>query len=481
MRRGSQIELAALGLIFIVLVPMQVFAQNERGKSLYEKWCAHCHGMGGDGKGSVAELLDPKPLDFTHGFFKFKSTPTGQVASDEDLFRTITQGLPGTAMPAWGHLLSEEDRRQVIAYIKTLSERFKGTGPPPPIPLGKEPPMTAESIAKGREIFHKKAQPPCTLCHGENGRGNGPAAAVLPVRPRNLTQPWLYRGGFTTQDIFLRVSIGIERTPMPGFANQLTEEERWQVAHYVRSLQEERWLGSSLNGERVQQLPSSPEDPEWDEADFLDIPLAGQIIVEPRMFNPRVDSVRVRALYTDMDIAVLLEWDDPWPNTGEGTPPDGAGIQFPVKLSGGIAKPHFGMGDTQNPVYIWAWWANNKEAKEYNARGPKQESIIRQPQSDVVVQSLYKDGRYRIAFTRSLITEGEDDLQFETGKSTPFALMAYDGSNGEEHGRKAISAWYYVTLVPPRPMSVYVAPPLVGLLLLVTELLIARVARGKKI
>src|SRR3990172_3808821 len=107
----------------------------EAGKQIYNFRCAPCHGFGGAGDGPAAMTLDPRPRDFTRGLFKFKSSPPGEVVLDEDLFRTISRGIPGTAMPSWKHLLSEEQRWQVIAYIKTFSNRFKEAKPAPPVPV----------------------------------------------------------------------------------------------------------------------------------------------------------------------------------------------------------------------------------------------------------------------------------------------------------------------------------------------------------
>ena len=88
------------------------------GKVIYEKKCYYCHGIKGDGNGSVSPRLDPKPRDFTTNEYKIRSTKLGELPTDEDIFRIITSGIEGTAMPSW-KTLSKEDRWQVIDYIKT--------------------------------------------------------------------------------------------------------------------------------------------------------------------------------------------------------------------------------------------------------------------------------------------------------------------------------------------------------------------------
>src|SRR5207247_1491942 len=72
-----------------------------RGKEEFEEHCIGCHGVRGDGNGLAATFLFPRPRDFTIGVFKFRSTPSGSLPTDGDLFRTITRGVRWTAMPTW--------------------------------------------------------------------------------------------------------------------------------------------------------------------------------------------------------------------------------------------------------------------------------------------------------------------------------------------------------------------------------------------
>ncbi|MBI5049170.1 MAG: hypothetical protein HZB54_09555, partial [Deltaproteobacteria bacterium] len=69
----------------------------EKGKLIYFKRCSFCHGLEGDGDGPAADSLDPRPRDFTAGTYKFRTTQSGELPTDEDLFRTISRGLNGTA------------------------------------------------------------------------------------------------------------------------------------------------------------------------------------------------------------------------------------------------------------------------------------------------------------------------------------------------------------------------------------------------
>ena len=93
----------------------------ELGRVTYEKKCLACHGPLGDGEGEAAYLLYPRPRDFTTGRFRLISTWDG-IPVDEDLFRTISRGMPGSAMPSWAHL-PEETRWGLVHYVKSFSKR----------------------------------------------------------------------------------------------------------------------------------------------------------------------------------------------------------------------------------------------------------------------------------------------------------------------------------------------------------------------
>jgi putative copper resistance protein D len=85
------------------------------------------------------------------------------------------------------------------------------------------------SIARGQPLYAEN----CAVCHGPNGYGDGPAAAALPIKPADLTGAHLFHHGEGT--LFWWVSHGIAGTPMPGFADQLGETERWDVLNFLRA------------------------------------------------------------------------------------------------------------------------------------------------------------------------------------------------------------------------------------------------------
>ena len=82
----------------------------QKGKEIYEKKCASCHGDKGDGKGPLSKGLNPKPTNFKESH--------GKKMTDGEHFWKITTGRD--PMPSYGKDLTEEDRWHVINYINML-------------------------------------------------------------------------------------------------------------------------------------------------------------------------------------------------------------------------------------------------------------------------------------------------------------------------------------------------------------------------
>lgn len=219
-----------------------------RGRQLYATRCAVCHGADGDGRGPVASSLDPPPRDLTRALYRVRSTRPGDPPSDDDLFQTITRGLDGTAMPAWSGL-SEADRWALVDAIKSFSTRFDGA-PPVALAVPTPPELTQAALERGRKSFRRYG---CVDCHGEHGRGDGPAAPKLvdtagrPLRPYDMSTGRPKRGN-TPVDLFLTVRSGIEGTPMPGYAEAMSEEDTWELVAFVRSLSEGQALVARAAG-----------------------------------------------------------------------------------------------------------------------------------------------------------------------------------------------------------------------------------------
>jgi mono/diheme cytochrome c family protein len=90
-------------------------------------------------------------------------------------------------------------------------------------------PATAESIAKGQNLYKKS----CELCHGEKGDGSGQMASILTKKPSNLTDKKAM-AKFTDGELFWMITKG--KLPMPTFEKTITATDRWHIVNFVRSL-----------------------------------------------------------------------------------------------------------------------------------------------------------------------------------------------------------------------------------------------------
>jgi mono/diheme cytochrome c family protein len=210
----------------------------KKGKALYQRYCIFCHGEYGDGRGDSAPYLDPKPRDFTKATFKCRSTPSGTLPLDSDLYDTISRGVHASGMPSWKPL-TRQDRVDLVAYIKGFSPRFQEEKPGAPVVIPPESPTSPDSVKRGAELFQSMN---CWLCHGKEGRGNGPSASSLtdskgnPITPFDLSSGPRFKCGDSDQGLFRDLTTGIDGTPMPSFADALKPDQIWDVVHYIHTL-----------------------------------------------------------------------------------------------------------------------------------------------------------------------------------------------------------------------------------------------------
>lgn len=242
---AGRMDRAALGYATLVVLLATALAGSQTrseeepgtdGAALYRSECAGCHGENGDGKGRADPELRPPPRDLTRGKFKLRSTNPRAPVSTDEIFATITNGMPGTAMFSF-RFLPTEQRRRLAEHVRRLSVP-DSKEPGASVPVGEPLPSTPELIEKGRREYINLG---CPACHGPEGRGDGPAAEALkdewgnPDPPRDLVaEP--YRGGDASQEIYLRLAIGMPGTPMPGYADVASLEVLWAIVAYLRSI-----------------------------------------------------------------------------------------------------------------------------------------------------------------------------------------------------------------------------------------------------
>jgi len=171
----------------------------EKGERLYGWNCMPCHGAEGKGDGPVADRLALRPRNYTRGLFKLKTSEGGEAPFDEDLYRTITSGIPASGMPSFRHF-DPQERWALVAVVKSLAQQTREDGTPirhfernparTRVRLSSRPDRTDED--RGAWLFRTGVQ--CALCHGSKGRGDGPAAGALtdavgrPVRVPDMTR-----------------------------------------------------------------------------------------------------------------------------------------------------------------------------------------------------------------------------------------------------------------------------------------------------
>jgi mono/diheme cytochrome c family protein len=194
----------------------QIFAQN----------CTQCHGVGGAGDGT---LYTSGQIGFP-GNFTEPDAARGQTP--EQWFQTITNGRLENLMPPWRAALTEEERWAVALYTYTLHYR-------------------QADLTSGAAIWERE----CVECHGATGLGDGERAAEV-GRPGNLADPveMVFASDADYYDI---ITTGADDL-MPAYADSLSEQERWAVTAFTRTLA----LRSTADAASQPQPPASTAEAE---------------------------------------------------------------------------------------------------------------------------------------------------------------------------------------------------------------------------
>ncbi|RKU08842.1 hypothetical protein C6503_22290 [Candidatus Poribacteria bacterium] len=402
----------------------------ETGKDLYvELGCVECHGNVGRGDGTSAPTLEDSwgfqtwPANLTQGW-NYRGG-----ADTEDIFKRFIGGIAGSPMPAF-----EGDSFLNFGLTTEESKRL--------IELENKDEMTeAEEEESGK--FYEKMD-----------------AAV---------------------DIALTIKEGGEVSAADiqtyNDAMKVVYEKSWHLANYVKSLmpakRPEPAIGNNvLRSQYVQDALPPIDDAAWETFEAKYFPLVGQVVIEPRQFNPTIDGVHVRSFYNDTEVAFLFIWDDRTQTTGDETDEttgkpleDALAVQFPVKVPQGptAPKPYFLWGG-RLPVYLWHWKASAPEqVTEFTAKGINN-AEVQEAQGELKAQGIYTDGQYKLWVKRALKTDDKKDLQLEPGVFVPIAFSAWDGANGDVDTKRVITSWYTFVLEPVPSSKRFIYPPLIALL-----------------
>ena len=411
-------------------------ARINAGKKAYMQFCVHCHGLQGQGDGKASAYLRPFPRDLSLGIFKFRSTPSNALPLNEDLYRTIRQGVPGTAMPAWGEVLAEETLISLVEYIKYFSSRFQIETPDFIMPIGLEPPYERRSIEKGR-ILYKELR--CGRCHGEKGERSGQLDNKLtdawgnPSVVYDLKQPRLYKAGYSSEEIYHTLVTGLDGTPMNTY-DYVPAGDLWHLVHFLQSQHKNEEIPPLRVSQKIvsnstsKKIGASPEDILWKGI-----------------------------------------WEDETPEIakpGANFYMDAVALQFSSLSRFDLI--YYGMGERQKPVNIWHWKADSfqivegqsqirnkfavnpfseKSVEEMNASGFGTLTVQSLEDQQVVGKGRWKNGKWTVVFLRNLKTASPFDIQFLKSANALVAFALWDGQQKEKNANKRVSFWQQL-LIP---------------------------------
>jgi mono/diheme cytochrome c family protein len=219
--------------------------ETLQGHFVCMKNCVFCHGKRGDGKGEMGLTVTPRLRDFGAAVFKYRSTPAGFLPTNDDLTRSVREGIPDTAMPTF-EKLPARDVQAVIEYVKAFSARWRRPeNYAASIAIPKRPNWfdDAEEFARRVEKGRGLHTTSCAPCHGARGDGRGSVTNLADswgnaTPARDLRLPYL-RSGHPLEDIYKVLVTGLDGTPMPSFAEGTTKEQRWELVAFIEQLRRE--------------------------------------------------------------------------------------------------------------------------------------------------------------------------------------------------------------------------------------------------
>jgi len=394
----------------------------EAGRKVYEETgCIKCHGDLGRGDGPSARTLADdfgfplKPADFTQRW-TFRGGPTR-----EDIFRTMTTGLNGTPMPAFGDALKDEQRWAITDYIYSLG--------------GADEPGYANLVTA------KHVDDPIDLAKGAAAFEKAPVAR-LPIvgqimEPAREFHPpvvsVLVQAIYDASDVAFLVrwnDMSAETTGSnsPALAVPVEEEDVQEGAATAGAAAVDEW------GQPVATPPAAPADP-WGEAAA---PAAGA--APASAFS------------------------------------DAVAIQLPLQMPSGPRKPYFLFGDATNGVDLWFADLARPTADQYAAKGSGAIAVL--DAADVVSAAHYDKGEWSVIFKRSLTAAS--GVPFAQGSFVPVAFSVWDGGSKERGNKRGLTQWSSLYVEPEVVISARGPAIKTGLLVFGLEILVIFWVRRKQ-
>jgi mono/diheme cytochrome c family protein len=388
------------------------------GRKIYEDTgCISCHGELGRGDGpSARTLVDDwgfpiKPADFTQRW-TFRGGPTR-----EDIFRTMTTGLNGTPMPAFGDALKPEERWAITDYMVSLGD-------------GDEPGYT-------NLITAKHVDDTIDLAKGAASFATAPVARLAIVgqimEPGREFHPpvasVLVQAIYDANDVAFLVrwnDMSAETTGSngPALVVPIEEEEAQEGVAGGAAAETDEW------GEAK---PPAAADP-WAETET---PAAG---------------AGAAASYSDA-----------------------VAIQLPLQLPTGPRKPYFLFGDAVNGVDLWFVDLARGSADQYSAKGSGAITVL--DASDVTSSAHYDKGEWSVIFKRSLTAAS--GVPFTPGTFVPIAVSVWDGGSHERGNKRGLTLWSSLYVEPEVVVSATGPAIKTGLLVFGLEILVIFWVRRK--
>lgn len=216
-------------------------------------------------------------------------------------------------------------------------------------------------------------------------------------------------------------------------------------------------VAKQVSGELPLDPPLDPDDARWQETASRTLDLYPQQSVSPASPEADVRRVEVRALHNGKALALRLEWRDTAASDTRdvGRFADAAALQWPLHYGPGQGLPYIGMGQGGQPAAVWFWRADGS-TESLAAAGFG--TLTAQTPDGMTAQGTWKDGVWRVVFTRAFATGGEDSVAFAPDAQglVPLALAVWNGEDGERNGLKRLSAWRVLYLEKGKVDPAYV-------------------------